>query len=120
MYKPKYLKTKLRNPKHNNPNPKDSDQRERKSSPHQCGLGRAWPRARVRPRSRAAWVAHGGLKPPTSLSLSLSFPLGSSLMFWWFFFDVFLVYKGYKSSFRDSVSMWSPCGKNAILDVMRP
>jgi len=33
-------------------------------------------------------------------------------MFWWFFSDVFLVYKGCKSSLRDSISMWSPRGKN--------
>ena len=70
---------------------KDSDQRERKSSPHQCGLGRAWPRARVRPRSRAAWVAHGGLKPPTSISI---FSLSLSFFFFFssgFFSDVLVV-----------------------------
>ena len=31
MYRPKYPKTNLRNPKNINPNPKDSDQRERKT-----------------------------------------------------------------------------------------
>ena len=34
--------------------------------------------------------------------------LGSSLICSGFFFDI---YKGYKSSLRDSISMWSPCGK---------
>ena len=41
MYKSKYTKTNLRNPKHNNPNPRDLDQRERKNSPHQRSLGLA-------------------------------------------------------------------------------
>ena len=73
MDKPKCPKTNLRNLKHINLNPKDSDQREIKSleaekdsdqrerkswlvRPGLTRLGLAWP------RSRAAWVAHGGLK----------------------------------------------------------
>ena len=69
MDKPKCPKTNLRNLKHINPNPKDSDQREiksleaekdsdqkeRKSWLARPGLCAAW--------ACAAWVAHGGLKP---------------------------------------------------------
>ena len=43
-----------------------------------------------------------------SLSLSLSlFALGSSLMFW----VTVCSYKGYKSSLRDSIYIWSSRGK---------
>ena len=120
MDKPKCPKTNLRNLKHINPNPnpnpkdsdqreiksseaeKDSDQRERKSWLVRPGL--------ALPGSRAAWVCLGrtrwskaDLKPPTSISISLSvsvfFSLLSSLMFWcssliFFFFIYLFIYKG--------------------------
>ena len=77
MYKPKYQKTNLRNPKHDNPNPRDSDLRERKSTPHQRSLGLA------RPGSCTVVVCLGcaqwseaNLKPPTLISIfSLSLSL---------------------------------------------
>ena len=132
MYKPKYTKTNLRNPKHNNPNPRDSDQRERKSSPYQHSLGLAWPGSRtVVVYLGHAWWSEVDLKPPTPTSIFslflflvffffFFFSLDSSLMFWWFFSNVFLVYKGQKSSLRDSISRQTPCGKNATSDVINP
>ena len=55
MYKPKYPKTNLRNLKYNNPNPRDLDQRERKSSEGEKELT-----SPARPGARAAWLAHSG------------------------------------------------------------
>ena len=60
-------------------------------------------------------VAHGA-RPGSRSSLSFFFSLSLSLS--GFFSGVLWcsgffsnVYKGYKSSLRDSISMWSPCGK---------
>ena len=94
MYKSKYLKTNLRNPKYNNPNPRDSDQRERELRGREKAhlTSAAWgSRSLGRAQWWSNWVVHGGLKSIFSLFLFMVFffPLGSSLMFWWF-----LVYKG--------------------------
>ena len=91
-----------------------------------CALGCARPGLRVAwvardlggalPRRRATWAAWdlGGALPgrarPRFLSSSSSSSSSSG-----FFSDMFWVllyiYKGYKSSLRDSISMWSPHGK---------
>ena len=104
MYRWKYPKTNLRNPKHINPNPKDSDQRERKRSEGEKdldqkerktqaarALGHASPRigSHAAWGSRAAWVCLGrtrwseaDLKPPTPISI---FSLFLFLVFFFFF-----------------------------------
>ena len=80
--------------------------------------------AQPRPRSRATWVARTWVKktqatrhPGRALPRFLC-----SAFFWFFFFFFFFsgfslicygfcIYKGCKSSFRDSIFMWSPRGK---------
>ena len=64
MYRRKYPKTNLRNPKNINPNPKDSDQKERKTQAvaTEADPGRSDPGARApglghaRPGANQAWV----------------------------------------------------------------
>ena len=116
MYKTKYPKKNLRNPKHINPNPKDSNQRERELR----GRERLRLEREKELGRRVAWVCLGrarwseaDLKPPTPISIfSLFLFLFFFLSLYRFFADVlvvplwfFLIYKGYKSSLRDSISM---------------
>ena len=95
MYQPKYPKTNFRNPK-NTTIPILETQIIGKERAHLPS---------TRPRlARRSLGSHG-----------LGSPLGSSLLMFWVSF-----YKGYKSSLRDSIFMWSPCGKNATSDMIRP
>ena len=88
------------------------------------GLGCAWP--------GSAWVAYGGLKPPTPISIFspflflgffffffFLFSLGSSLMFWWFLFDLFLFIR----DINRVLETWFPYNhhmeKYATSDVIR-
>ena len=119
MYRPKYPKTNSRNLKNINPNPKDSDQRERKTQAvatqadpsrddpgeRAPGLGRARPGASAalgdqarEPQATAtqasepqAWVVRSGLKPPTAIS-DLDLLSLSVFGFFLFFFSCVLLW----------------------------